>query len=426
MKSIWGATFFVIQLAIGAQAMAISTTITWDRIAGYDHNTLMLEITKDAFFTESLTKISLPLSSTYTFQAPAEGVYHYRIFQIGSNQGVRYGSFVALEAGKSTDVVQMDWATIEGQTIYTVKISGQGIETAYLRAEGNRYLLRRRPVPVMAEIFPEHISDHMAAQPTRNQALMLQLFPLTQLTVDKTPTESPKQESDEPSLPKWFMFAGASVQKEITEVKRVEISRQTDSTASGLDFGLRGHPLKPLIFEFRGGLSHSSEALAPTAQSEESKSPVVINEDHTYADMLLGIDALGFGSSNPHSIGLKLGGAFREIPHLLLEDTDTPRNELVAHRFALYGGGLDYTYHTEAGRFFVGATSFANYNEHALARKANVGFGVLMGRSADLTIEAFYSLTAAETCNVPNSLCFITNTASVEKSGTIVGIGTSL
>ncbi len=154
-----------------AQAAAIPVTLTWFQSEGRPKKYL-IEISDDARFGTTTAKTEVE-ANRLNWQAPKEGVYHWRVTPVTSPNpadskgqmveisSVASGSFVAIDAATvSSDPVELRWSDDRAVTAYHLKIQEEGKDSGVIVSLLPNYKLARRSKAIAIQIVPHTGSNN--------------------------------------------------------------------------------------------------------------------------------------------------------------------------------------------------------------------------------------------------------------------------
>lgn len=246
-----GGVFFL----SGASALfALPATISVGTLKG--NSRYEIEFSNDASFDKILSKSSIK-GNSYTWEAPAEGAYHWRLVEL---EGIvrtpsAKGSFVCLQAG--TDRARISWSRTGSESRYKIRMTTPTGKVTNIMASGYVFFTPRQSTPLVVEIIPDG-----PKQPEGGYYFQPALALNSATPESRTPVVVPVPKSVEPDGSLVETNATGPTLKEQKAAKKLGLSADNESAPQKTQ--LTAQPTGDLV-EINPG-SHTQEQKLPPSQ----------------------------------------------------------------------------------------------------------------------------------------------------------------
>ena len=379
------AVILTIFCANAGLAAAIPVTLTWFQPQGRA-NKYVIEISDDSRFGTSTAKTEVS-GNTLLWQAPKEGVYHWRVTpadrikpsadakEMVETSSVASGSFLVIDAGPETaEPVTIRWSDDPSVTAYHLKIQEDGHDARVLVSLVPTYNLVRNAKPQAVQIIPRSKSstnkiakDAVArfdpnlqivpkveaprvAPPPPARELVVGDQPIPQeephvyeaLPAAPAPVVFNEQARDEVLLPEnrvmELLVAGYYGTEKTYSASGPITTRLSQGNAVGGMLSYRAVPISGLHLQ-ASGMMHARTA----TWKDQNKQDVISQQTNTYfGEVGVGWDLFFRNPNRRHQLVLDVRGALASSYDLPYQTTDIGSLTLKNQDLQLWGGGLWY------------------------------------------------------------------------------------
>jgi len=113
-----------------------------------------LELSRDEGFSD-LIGSAVVGGGAHRWQAPAEGVYHWRVSSSNGARVLAAGSLAVIDAGPDGERLRLSWSASGGGSRFRIEVADQGTRRFSMTTDGHSVVLPRLGVPVTVTVEPQ-------------------------------------------------------------------------------------------------------------------------------------------------------------------------------------------------------------------------------------------------------------------------------
>jgi len=472
--------------ASGAQA--IPTQFAW-QVRLNAKNTYGLQVSNDKGFSELAHEAVVKGPKFYNWEAPSEGVYHWRLLRPQTADGAERntflsGSFAVIDPSISREQpAVLSWDKVEGADRYKIYVLEGGIKRRIMVTTDNRFFVPQLNVALMLEVVPfkgenkvnpflhldpslnlksganggtiEKISQSPGAPPEEKQLQSPGKYVIEKISqspgmAEETQEESPEASTEEPQ-PKPETAKTEPIKTTPEPIETVESVRlsppshqvslyammvkeilraqkleiDVDSQEQIIGFGARFW-LNPVSGLILSGFGQYHEFVS--ALQREGGDPVDLKQSRISGAFLIGWDFLP--RIKEHSLSVSVGGAIIQIPLLPLafsgSPTAVPRLQKKKYNMPAVAVRYDFFHSSFAVHVGAGAAKMDNEDVNFSWQNFSLQYFVTDIISADLGV--FNHLSQSVSCHKSKAVCLVEGKVATtsKELGVTLGLGASM
>jgi hypothetical protein len=453
-------------LAVAHEAGAIPVELNW-QVRLNPGNAYTVEISADKGFSEVVATAPIRGPKFYKWEAPSEGVYHWRLLRPKTIDGAERntflsGTFTVIDSSLSRKKPAiLKWEGDEKADRYKIYVLEGDVKRRIMVTKDNRFFIPKMNVNLVLEVVPfvggQRINQFMHFDPTmeldpgteikKPMPAVAVVVPDPQLDAlrkkvkakkeprekaeeveKKKVKEEPKQEKEVPLnyiIPVHQVSIFAYFVEEDLHAQKLEIDLISKEQLPGGGAWFWTNPFSGLVIS-GSGMYHDHAATISQSGGEEYE----VLQGRFTSDFSLGWNLLNNTKMKNQQLTLSLLGASVQLPRLPLEFSGSPSSSpnLEKQQYNMPGASMRYDYFASnwAGHLEGGAAVLEEEGVKISWQK--VTFQYFANTHLTVDLGAFARLSSSESCHETEATCEIegkVNTTSKE-SGITLGLGTAM
>ncbi|MEN9836193.1 MAG: hypothetical protein RL011_2386 [Pseudomonadota bacterium] len=427
-------------------AAALPVSIAWD-VPLENEETYDLEIADSPGFATVLLR-TLVRSSGYSWNAPREGVYHWRLMRPGSESigtsGVEVsalasGSFAVIDpALERVGIAKISWQPVQGADRYKVYLQENAIKPRIMTLTTNSLVVPKSQSVIVLEVVP----FFKEVRTTRNYQLTPSLTLDSGLPPPPPPPPPPPQiqapeplkrtitrYESQPSTERRRLLTalfGVAVREDLGFQKlALTMDSSVQQFGSGLSFWV--NPNRGLIVD--GTIEYHEHQNSRDVRTSANLGTTFqrIDQSRFIGDLSIGYNLLDFFGVERAVVALSGSAAvtqlsFVEKSFVASADSQVP---LVKDRYGLIGGGMSAGYLGEVAAVMVQVGGTAENSHQGRYNFARAQIGTYPSPGWALVIGVFGRMQQGSVCAADPAECLFygrSTTESLER-GITLGVG---